>query len=718
MKQLLQSPRTGETVVADVPVPAVELGSVLVRTSASLVSAGTERMMVQFAEKSLIAKALARPDLVRQVVDKVRRDGLLATLNVVRDRLDQPMPLGYSAVGRVLEVGAEVTEFTPGARVACAGAGFANHAEFVSVPQTLCVPVPGAVPDEEAVFATLGAIALHGVRLADLRLGEFVVVIGLGLLGQPTAQLARAAGCRVVGVDLLADRNDLARRLGADLAVTPDAADETVRAWSNGHGADAVLITADAPGNEPIELAGTVARDRAVVVAVGAVGMAIPRRTFYGKELRFLVSRSYGPGRYDPSYEIDGHDYPIGYVRWTERRNLSAFLDLVAAGQVRVAPLITHRFAIESAPQAYEVITGKRAGPYLGVVLTYPGEAPVDRVVRLAPERRVTAEPRQTRLGVLGAGSFASATLLPALKEAGATFVGIASRQGLTARTCGRRFGFGYCTTDERQILEDASVSAIVVATRHNLHAAQALASREAGKHVFVEKPLCLTADELDRIARGFAEPDAPILMVGFNRRFAPLAQTMAEFLSGVREPLVAHYRVNAGFVPPDHWVQDPRVGGGRILGEVCHFVDFLGWLFRDRPSAVSAHALPDSGRYRGDNVVISLRYPNGCAGTITYVACGARDLGKERVEVHGGGRSAVLEDFRRLELFRGGTRRVHRSRLGQDKGHRAECVAFVRAIEQGTGSPIPLADLVATTRATIVAAECARTGRTDAVTL
>lgn len=713
MKQVLQSPRSGEIAVAEVPVPARAPGFVLVQTAVSLVSAGTERLMVEFGEKSLLGKALARPDLLAQVVEKIRRDGVLATMDAVQTRLDVPMPLGYSAAGTVIHAGPEVGEFRPGDRVACAGAGFANHAEVIAVPRQLCAALPGSVSFEEAAFATVGAIALHGLRLAELQMGERAVIIGLGLIGQLAAQLARAAGCRVFGVDPLADRCQLAVACGADGAVPPGSAPEAVRAWSAGSGADAVIIAADARDNGPVELAGRLARDRAVIVAVGAVGLELPRRTYYAKELRFVVARSLGPGRYDPEYELRGRDYPIGYVRWTEGRNLVAFLDLMARGVIQVGPLITHRFPIEEAPRAYELIAGRRREPFLGVLLTYPAEAAAAGHRTPTPARLMRPVGSDTvSVSVLGAGAFARSILLPALAAVpGVRFVTIASRQGLTATAAAQRFGFAAVTTEEAQLLGDEAL-AVVIATPHHLHAQQALAACAAGKHVFVEKPLCLTQDELEALEAAFGAPDAPILMVGFNRRFAPLAQELAAFFAD-EVPVVAHYRVNAGEAPADHWVRDPEVGGDRIVGEACHFVDFLGWLLRGRPIRVSAASPVSASPSLVDTMVITIEYDNGGIGTVTYVVAGDRRLGKERIEVHGGGRSAVLTDFRRLELYRHGRRHLRRALLRPDKGHRAECAAFVRAVREGGPSPISLAELIATTRVTFLAREAARLGRT-----
>lgn len=718
MKQLVQSVRTGETRVADLPAPQVQTSSLLVQTAVSLVSAGTERMVVEFANKGLLAKARSRPDLVRQVFDKAKREGILSTVEAVRNRLDQPMALGYSSAGTVLAVGKDVKDFTVGDHVACAGGGHATHAEVVSVPKNLLAKLPDGVDFEAAAFATLGAIALQGIRLAEVKLGEMVAVIGLGVLGQLTVQMLKAAGCVVVGMDIKSQRADLAQQFGADaVAITAEQCLTLCAQLSSGHGADAVLITADTKENLPVELAGHLARNKGVVVAVGAVGMNIPRKVYYEKELDFRVSRSYGPGRYDTEYEEKGHDYPIGYVRWTENRNLQAFVRLLADGKVNVKPLISHRIAIEQAPQAYDVVLGKTGEPFMGVLLTYPEKADLSRRVVLCDRQPRTAGQRllapEVTIGFLGAGNYATATLLPVMNGlAGLSLAGVCTATAMTSRTVGEKFGFAFCTTAEEELFANPDINTVVIATRHHLHARQVTSALLAGKRVFCEKPLCLTADELQVVTQAYEERRNPFVMVGYNRRFAPMSRQVKTFFATVQEPLVMHYRVNAGYIPSEHWVHDPVQGGGRIIGEVCHFVDLLSFFADSLPVQVNAYMLPNNGRYCNDNVAVTLTFANGSVGTITYAANGDKAFAKERIEVFGGEAVAVLDDFRSLELVRGGNRQVHKARLRQDKGHRGEWEAMVEAIRNGGSEPISFTESVAVTQATFAIVESLRTGK------
>ena len=714
----------------EVPAPQLLPGCVLVRIAASVVSAGTERASAEFARKSLLQKAQSRPDLVREVISKVQRDGIFSAIQAVRSRLDQPQSPGYSSAGTVIAVGEGVVDLQPGDRIACAGAGFAVHAEIACVPRLLVARIPARpnvgdeVPFDQAAFATLGAVALHGIRNSEAKLGDTVAVIGLGLLGQLTVQLLKAAGCHVLGMDIDGSRADLARQLGADGAANSAVAfrDLCVET-SRGAGVDCVLITAETSSSDPVNLAGAIARDRAVVVAVGTVGMDIERKAYYEKELDFRISRSYGPGRYDAAYEQKGRDYPIGYVRWTETRNMEAFVQFLAEKKVDAGALITHRFSIERAQSAYDLITGKSREPFLGVVIEYAGgedELPALAVVRDRATASLPAQATSVSVGLLGAGVFAAGTLIPAMKASSSTaLVSVCAATGSHAQQVQRKLGFGHCTTDERQLIHDPGVNAVVIATRHHLHAKQVLSALAAGKHVFCEKPLCLSEDELRSIVGaylGTSSAQRPALMVGFNRRFAPMSARMKSFLAPITEPLALHYRINAGYLPADHWVNDREQGGGRILGEVCHFVDLLMFLASSPIVEVEARALGNSGRYSGDNVVVSLRFHNGSEGTISYLANGDRAFSKERIEVFGGGSTAVLEDFRRLQLVRGGRKETIHSRWRQDKGHRGEWDAFAQSVLRQNEAPIRFEQLVCSTLATLRIDESVTTGKRLAV--
>jgi predicted dehydrogenase/threonine dehydrogenase-like Zn-dependent dehydrogenase len=714
MKQVLQHAHSGEISVEEVPAPQLLPGCALVRIAASVVSAGTERASAEFARKNLLQKAKSRPDLVREVIGKVQRDGIVSAIQAVRSRLDQPQTPGYSSAGAVVAVGEGITDLQPGDRVACAGAGFAVHAEVACVPRLLMARIPSRdlnddVLFEEAAFATLGAVALHGIRNAEAKLGDLVAVIGLGLLGQLTVQLLKAAGCTVLGMDIDPARADLARELGADCTASSSSAfRDLCLESSHGVGVDSVLIAAESSSSDPVNLAGAVARDRAIVVAVGTVGIEIERKTYYEKELDFRISRSYGPGRYDAAFEQKGRDYPVGYVRWTETRNMEAFVQLLAQRKINVGRVITHRFPLDRARSAYDLITGVSREPFLGIVLHYPGTSDESTQLKLVQQTAAAQGQRdfagKLSVGVLGAGQYATSTLLPALKSSTATeLMSVCTATGPHAQHAGRKFGFRLCTTDENQIVCDPAISAVVIATRHHLHARQVVAALEAGKHVFCEKPLCLLEDELQRIARAYlASALRPTLMVGFNRRFAPMVARIKSFLSPISEPLALHYRINAGYLPPDHWVNDREDGGGRILGEVCHFVDLLMFLAGSQIVEVEARAVGAGARYSGDNILASLRFSNGSQGTISYLANGDRSFSKERIEVFGGGASAVLEDFRRLDLIRNGQCQTVRSHWRQNKGHREEWAAFVQAVQGLHEPPIAFEDIVCSTLATL----------------
>ena len=705
MKQLLQNIKTGKPTVEDVPIPTPREGQALVKVAASLVSAGTERMMV----KNLVGQARSRPDLVRQVIDKAQREGLVNTARAVFNRLDQPMAPGYSSAGTIVALGENMQGFMVGQRVACAGAGFAAHAEYNVVPRTLLTPLPDYVDFEIAAFTTLGAISLHGFRLAEPQIGENIAVIGMGLLGLLTAQIAAAAGCNVLGIDVDPGRIRLASSLGLRAVLREEAVD-TSAAFTASRGFDAILICADTPSNDPVELAGVIARDRARVVATGAVGLTFPRKVYFDKEISFINSRSYGPGRYDPTYEEHGNDYPIGYVRWTEGRNFEAIVDLMAKEKLNVKPLITHRFPIEQATEAYDVITGKKGESFLGVLLTYPDSKWKVESSTIHFPLSKAAKSASIKLGVLGAGLFANSVLLPSIKRAGdIELVGIASSGGLHAQHAGRKYGFRYATSSDEEILNDPNINTVAILTRHNIHADLVVKALQAGKHVFVEKPLAINSEQLAAVSEQLTKTDHCLLMTGFNRRFSPFAQSLSSFFSHRTEPMHIHYRVNAGPIPLNHWTQDPNIGGGRIVGEGCHFVDFITYLIGAAPVSVSTHALPNNGKYREDNVSMTFTFPDGSIGVVDYLANGDKSFPKERVEVFCGGRIGVLDDYSSAQRIDGGKKNMERG--PQDKGWVEEWKIFGNAIRESGEPPIPYEQLIGVTRATLAAVESLRTG-------
>ena len=711
MKQVLQNRKTGRPFVGEVPVPALQRGRVLVRTVASLISAGTERASVELVSKGLLQEARQRPDLVKAVVAKVKSEGLLNTFASVRDKMAASQSLGYSAAGIVAEVAEDVTEFHIGDRVACAGVGFASHAEVLSVPKNLCVHLPPEVSFEAGAFGTLGAISLQGVRLAEPTLGESVVVIGLGLVGQLTVQLLKANGCRVFGLDLDPARVSLAMELGADHAVvsSEEAATELYE-WTRGRGADAVLITAATDSNQPVELAARVSRLKGRVIVVGMTGLDIPRQPFFSRELKLIISMSYGPGRYDPDYEERGHDYPLPYVRWTEKRNIESFLELVGDKRINVERLTTHRFRIEDAERAYELISGDSSEPYLGVLLNYDPGKEITRRIPLMP----TVKPAQKaiRIGVIGAGGYVPAMLLPHFKTEGVEFRSIATASGVSAHDVGKRFGFAYAVSSADEVLDDPDTNLVVIGTRHDTHAELARQALEQNKNVFVEKPLALNDDELDRVLHAAANSTGR-LMVGFNRRFSPLAQRAKDFFAGVNSPLSMLYRVNAGRIPKEHWTQDALEGGGRIVGEVCHFIDLMQFLTDAPPVSVFAESVSAKSdkTVDADSVLLTLRFADGSNGCVAYVSEGDKSLPKERLEIFGGSRTFVLDDYRRATLHKDG-REEQVTLKAQDKGQQAQVREVCASIVQGRESPIALNELAATTRATFRALDSLREHR------
>jgi predicted dehydrogenase/threonine dehydrogenase-like Zn-dependent dehydrogenase len=714
VKQILQSLKTGATEVAEVPCPATRRGHVLIRTSRTLVSAGTERMLVEFGKAGWVEKARQQPDKVKMVLDKVRTDGVLPTMEAVFNKLDQPLPLGYCNVGVVMDVGAGVSGLAVGDRVVSNG----KHAEVVSVPTNLCATVPVGVSPDEAAFTVLGAIGLQGIRLVQPTLGEAVVVTGLGLIGLVTVQLLRAHGCRVLGIDFDAEKLALARRFGAEV-VDLGAGEDPVaaaNAFSRGRGVDAVIITASTKSSEPVHQAALMSRKRGRIVLVGVTGLELSRADFYEKELSFQVSCSYGPGRYDPVYEDKGVDYPVGFVRWTEQRNFEAVLDMMADRRLDVRPLISHRIPLEDAERAYALVGG--AGPSLGILLEYPTpEQKSDAELRSPTVRLPKAsapQPGAVSVAFVGAGNYATAVLIPAFKEAGAALRTVVSSGGVSAVHAGRKFGFDAGTTDADAVFADARVNAVVITTRHDSHARLVCQALDVGKHVFVEKPLALTAAELADVERAHeaaaSAGRAPMLMVGFNRRFAPQVRRMRALLAAVTAPKAMVMTVNAGAIPAEHWTQDPAVGGGRIVGEACHFIDLLRHLVG---APIIGFAATSMGRAPGlavadDKASFTLRFADGSFGTILYLANGHKSFPKERLEVFAAGRVLQLDNFRKLRGF-GWPGFQTMNLWRQDKGQRACAAAFVEAVQQGGESPIPFAELMEVSRVTVEVAEALR---------
>jgi len=712
MKQVIQSARTGKLALREVPEPKVRAGHLLVRTRASLISAGTERMVVDFARKSLAGKARARPDLVKKVIGKARRDGLAATVQAVMARLDEPLPLGYSAAGEVVAVGAGLEgAFHVGERVAVAGAGLANHAELNVVPRALAATVPPGIGDEEAAFGTLAAIALHAVRNLGVGLGDVVAVLGAGLVGQLAVQLLGLAGARVLALDYDTDRLDLAGRLGAE--ATADLAaggtESRVTAMTAGRGCDAVLIAAASQSSEPFETAAAVARDRARVCLVGMTGTAFPYAEFMKKELEIVVSRSYGPGRYDPDFESRGTKYPEGWVRWTESENLAECLRLMAPARGRrleVAPLITHRYALDKAEAAYAMITGQGEW-HLGVVLSYPDAE--DEQPRPAFAEPRSADTRGCVLGVVGAGTFAKSVLLPELKKvSGVRLKTLATQRGASAAHGRETFGFETAAADEDAVFADPEITAVLVATRHDTHAEFTARALEAGKAGLVEKPLALDREQLNRVIEARNTSKA-FFQIGFNRRFAPLAVQMRDRLADAGAPRFVVLRINAGPIPAESWIQAADEGGGRILGEVCHFVDLARFLIGSPIASVLAEgAAATAGPC--DDVSATIRFADGSLATVAYTALGDTIVGKERIEAYGGGAVITIDNFRAMTIAEGG--KLHAGgRRGQDKGFAQSLGAFVRAVTDGGRLAIDEAELIETSLATLAVMDSLRTG-------
>lgn len=711
MKQVTQTLRTGVVEVNDVPVPALTDKFVLVRNAASVISAGTEKTKIDMGKKNLLQKAKARPDLVKQVLKKIKTEGLQKTLQTVNSRLDSPSPLGYSCSGEVVAAGGLVAGLKPGDRVACGGADYANHAEYVAIPKNLVVKIPDNVSDEEAAFTTVGSIALQGMRLADPKLGETFMVLGLGLLGQIAVQLLVANGCKVIATDLDPELVKRAEGFGAIGAYPGADVVSLCSDMTSGYGVDGVLVCAGTSSNQPIELCGEATREKGRVVVVGAVRMDIPREDFFKKEIDVVISRSYGPGRYDPFYEENGNDYPLPYVRFTEQRNMQAFLELISCGKMDVQSLITHRFGVDEADTAYALIEGQKTEPYLGILMKYQPDVKEAGMAKRIDTSVLAIDSRKIGVSFFGAGNYATASLLPPLKaDDDIELRGLVTASGRTAQGVANQFGFSFCANSYDELLAEDS-DAIMVVTRHDTHAMSVSKALSAGKHVYVEKPLALTVDELIQVHNSYQESAASV-MVGFNRRFAPLTLKAKSHFEHVKSPLVVNVRINSGYIPADHWIQDPEVGGGRIIGEGCHFVDLASALVGSNPVSVSSFGTSkdDKSAMLNDNVTISLEFANGSIANIIYTADGSKALSKEYVEVFGGGRCAILKDFKELELYSGDDRVDIVKLSSQDKGQKNMLSHWLKSLKAGEQC-VSYECLMSNSLATIMAVESLASG-------
>lgn len=703
MKQIIQDLKRGDTLLEEVPAPLARKGHVLIRTQRSLVSLGTEKMLVEFGKGNLIAKARQQPEKVKQVLDKIKTDGLIPTLEAVFNKLDEPLPLGYCNAGEVIAVGEGVAEFKVGDRVASNG----HHAEVVCVPRNLCAKIPDGVSYEEATFTVIGAIGLQGIRLANPTLGETVVVIGLGLIGLITAELLVANGCNVIGFDFDDKKIEIASRkkVKAFNASKIDVV-KTVEAITNGVGADAVIITASTKSNEVISQAAQMSRKRGRIVLIGVIGLDIQRADFFKKELSFQVSCSYGPGRYDEEYEQKGNDYPLPYVRWTEKRNFEAVLNAIANGALEVKSLITERVPLNDYLQVY----GNMGGASIASVLEYPEELSNSARSSLVQVKPSSFAGSRGVIGIIGAGNFTKMTVLPSMKGLGAQYKYISSAGGLTAKALANKYGIANSTTDYRKILEDAEVDLVMITTRHHQHASMTMEALKAGKHVFVEKPLALNTHELEQLIEAYNSGTGKTVTVGFNRRFSPFVQKAKTLLGATEAPINIIATMNAGFIPPDVWVQDMRVGGGRIIGEACHFVDLMIYLSGSKVVSVAMNGLGTNPEENTDNAIITLRFANGSQGVINYFSNGSKAYSKERIEIYSQGRTLVLDNFRKMQGF--GFKGFSSMRGRQDKGHKEQFKRLINSVRQGGETLIPFDELLNSARATFAAVESLKKGQ------
>ena len=708
MKQLIQNFKTGKLYIDEVPLPSISEGMVLVENKFSLISSGTEKGTVKVAQATLLGKAKQRPDLVAQVLQNIKKEGLSATINKVRTKLDSLKALGYSTAGTVLASLDTNGKFQVGDRVACAGQDYASHAEIVAIPQNLTVKIPDNVSFDEAAFTTLGAIALQGVRQADPKLGEKVCVIGLGLLGQLTGQLLKANGCDVFGIDLsdrlinLANEFSVTKALHRNDSNLLSACDN----FTNGQGFDSIIITAAAPTNDPIILSTELCRKKGKIIVVGSVKMDVPRDPhFYRKELDLKISCSYGPGRYDVDYEEAGHDYPFAYVRWTENRNMDAFLDMVSKGLVNVKPLITHTFDIEQAEEAYEIVLGKNPQPHIGILLKY--EENEEKNITFT---QIKNQPlKKINVGFIGAGSFAQSYLIPNVKSFGASLDTVVTSKGITSKNVGEKFGFNICSADQIDVIGNKEINTVFIATPHSSHADLVIQSLNAKKSVFVEKPLAISEEELQKVIKTKTVNNFP-LMVGFNRRFAPVCLAIKKEFGNTGEPFVINIRVNAGFIPKDHWTQIPEIGAGRIIGEMCHFIDLMQFFTNSEPVNVYADCIQTNNikLKSDDNIAIVIKFRDGSIGNLTYVANGDKSLPKEHIEVFSAGKVGVINDFHRGNFY---SNNKSKSLKSSGKGHQQEVQAFLNALNNGEEAPITFRSICLTTLTTFKIADSLKSG-------
>jgi predicted dehydrogenase/threonine dehydrogenase-like Zn-dependent dehydrogenase len=719
MKQILQNFNTGALEVHNVPTPVLSPDGVLVRTHYSLISSGTEGGTVRLAKMNLLEKARSRPDLVKKVLNVARTDGVMTAFDAVVNNLDAPVPLGYSAAGEVVEVGSRVQDLKVGDKVACFGAFYANHAEVNAIPRNLCVRLPDNADLKLASFCMLGAIALNGIRRAEIELGSTVLVIGLGLIGQITVQLLKASGCHVFGIDLAPDKIELAKKLGADVAMLRDApnVEEAINAFSDGLGVDATIITAAAPSADPIALAGRVTRMRGRVVALGRVPYELPRQEYLFKELEFVTTLAYGPGVNDPNYEQKGFDYPAAFVRWSGNRNVQAFLKLIYDGRLDLAPLITHEFEIAEAEKAFALLTGESKEPSIAILLRYDVQQPYARPVIHLNGASKTRPQGKVGVGVIGSGSHAVSFLLEAIHGQDVNLRGIMSAGGFKGKWYGEKYGFDYAASDAEQIFEDEQIDAVFILSRHNTHGELTAQALMHGKNVFVEKPMCLTADELEAIIETQRVHNKQV-MVGYNRRFAPLGQQLRSRFAQHAQPLAVTYRMNAGFRPANHWLHDLEIGGGLILGEAVHFIDFIQYVVGALPTRVYAQSIHSPGHdiIDADSVMINIQYADGSIGVVNYLSGGDKAFGRERIEVFGDNTLAVLEDWRSLVISKDGNQEKTNHVIKQDKGFNPEVATFINAVAKDQPLPSSFEEVIAGMKVAFGALESLRTGLTQVI--